>query len=58
MQEDNEEFKEVELLKNFNHPNIIKIIEHFYLKGKLYIIMEYAENGSLVDPKNYSASPD
>ena len=43
--------KEIAILKKLNHPNIIKLYEilHNYQKEKIYLIMEYAEYGDIVD---------
>lgn len=43
--------KEIAILKKLNHPNIIKLYEilHNYEKEKIYLIMEYAEYGNIVD---------
>eukprot|EP00906_Rhabdomonas_costata_P032632 RCo045969 len=38
---------EIDLLKVLHHPNIVKYKDHEEAKGKLYIIMEYMEGGSL-----------
>ena len=38
---------EIELLKNLNHPNICKYYKSFREEDKLYIIMEYFDNGDL-----------
>lgn len=49
---------EIELLKNLKHPNICKYYKSFREKDKLYIIMEYFDNGDLQTYikvlKNYS----
>ena len=43
--------KEIAILKKLDHPNIIKLYEilHNYQKEKIYLIMEYAEYGDIVD---------
>ena len=43
--------KEIAILKKLNHPNIIKLYEilHSYQKEKIYLIMEYAEYGDIVE---------
>ncbi|KAF2069497.1 hypothetical protein CYY_009186 [Polysphondylium violaceum] len=38
---------EIDLLKNLNHPNIVKYIKYVKTKDNLNIILEYVENGSL-----------
>jgi len=35
--------REVSLLKELNHPNIIKVEEIIYYRPKLHVIMEYME---------------
>ena len=50
---DKNTIEEVKILSNFNHDNIIKYYDSFihkdkiFKKEKLYIIMEYCENGDL-----------
>ena len=43
--------KEIAILKKLDHPNIIKLIEilHNYKKEKIYLIMEFADYGDIVD---------
>lgn len=36
---------EIEIFKSLSHPNLIQYIESFSHKGKLCIIMEYADGG-------------
>ena len=50
-QEQKEEYftSEIELLKKLNHPNIVKYYKSFREDDKLYIIMEYFDNGDLND---------
>ena len=40
-------YNEIELLKKLNHPNIVKYYKSFKEKNKIYIIMEYFDNGDL-----------
>ena len=40
---------EIELLKQLDHPNIVKYYKSFREDDKLYIIMEYFDNGDLED---------
>ena len=49
--EDKEKYfiSEIELLKKLNHPNIVKYYKSFREEDKLYIIMEYFDNGDLDD---------
>ena len=39
--------REIEMLKGLNHPNVIKIYKILEDSKKIYIIMEYCENGEL-----------
>ena len=41
--------KEVEILKQLNHPNIIKLEEFIEEQQKSYVILEYADGGCLQD---------
>ncbi|MGN1213306.1 MAG: protein kinase, partial [Bacteroidaceae bacterium] len=41
--------KEARHIAKFNHPNIVRIIDVFDENDTAYYVMEYAENGSLVD---------
>lgn len=36
-------------MKNLLHPNIIRFLSEFRENGKVYIVMEYCEHGSLRD---------
>lgn len=41
-------YKEAEILKHLNHPNVVEVIDVFKTEsGKLWIIMEYADGGDL-----------
>ncbi|KAL3462603.1 kinase-like domain-containing protein [Aspergillus heterothallicus] len=42
-------FTEAEVLKRLNHPNIIRYIEHYESKDKLYLVTELARGGELFD---------
>lgn len=42
-----EALQEASVLKQFNHPNIVKYYDCFQEHHNLYIIMEYANNGDL-----------
>ncbi len=39
--------REIKMLKQLNHPNIIKLYEIVETQNKFYLIMEYSEGGSL-----------
>ena len=43
--------KEIAILKKLDHPNIVKLYEilHNYQKQKIYLILEYADYGDIVD---------
>jgi len=41
--------KEIKLLKQINHPNILKLVQSFEDKENVYIIMEYASNHSVAN---------
>jgi serine/threonine protein kinase len=41
-------WREIEILTQLRHPNIIKYYETFEDKNYIYLIIEYANNGSLV----------
>ena len=40
---------EIKILKEIDHPNIIKIIEYYESKRSLYIVTEYLDGGELFD---------
>lgn len=42
-------FKEIDILMNLRHPNIIHLKEYFEESGRVYIIMEYLAGGELLD---------
>ncbi len=44
--------KEVEILKNLDHPHIIKVFEFFDTSTHIYIIMEFLSGGDLFDRIN------
>jgi hypothetical protein len=44
-----EQKREIDILRKLDHPSIVKIHETWTRFGKLYICMEYAPNGSLLD---------
>ena len=39
--------REIKLLKELNHVNIVKLYDVFYLKDFMYFALEYGEVGSL-----------
>lgn len=41
--------KEVDILRQLNHPNILKYIDSYSRPRQFFIILEYIENGSLKD---------
>ena len=41
--------EEIELLKQLDHPNIVKLFEYFSDKDKYYLITEYCRGGDLFD---------
>lgn len=41
--------KEVEVLANMSHPNIVQYKESFEVKGRLCIVMDYCEGGDLLE---------
>ena len=40
---------EIDILKQLDHPNIVKIYEFYQDKSSLYLITEYIEGGELFD---------
>ena len=43
--------REIALMKKMDHPNIIRLHEVIFdeEKGKLYLVLEYAEKGQLIE---------
>ncbi|KAI5753364.1 hypothetical protein M8J77_026227 [Diaphorina citri] len=41
--------REIEVVKGLKHPNLIRFLQAIETTHRVYIIMEYAENGSLFD---------
>ena len=41
--------EEIELLKQLDHPNIVKLFEYFIYDDKYYLITEYCKGGDLFD---------
>ncbi|KAJ3437754.1 ovarian-specific serine/threonine-protein kinase lok-related [Anaeramoeba flamelloides] len=40
---------EIETLSVLNHPNVTKLYEMYKIKNKMFLVMEYAKGGSLMD---------
>ncbi len=40
---------EIDLMKLFQHPNIVKLLDHFENADSIYIVMEILEGGTLLD---------
>lgn len=40
---------EIDLMKLFQHPNIVKLLDHFENADSIYIVMEFLEGGTLLD---------
>lgn len=40
-------WNEIDTLKNLNHPNIVKYIEHYENEYNVYIVLEHCTKGSL-----------
>ena len=53
---DNEILDEIEILKNLEHPDIVKIIEFYNTEEAFYIVNEYCEYGELYDQVNNELS--
>lgn len=50
LQDDEKKFlKEIEVLINLDHPNIIKVFEYFEDEKNYYVVEEYAEGGELYE---------
>ncbi|XP_054262245.1 testis-specific serine/threonine-protein kinase 3-like [Macrosteles quadrilineatus] len=41
--------REIEVIKSLDHPNIVKFIQAIETPQRVFIVIEYAENGSLLD---------
>ncbi|CAO3650644.1 unnamed protein product [Cunninghamella blakesleeana] len=58
-EQDEEMMKEIALLKNMSHSNVIRYLGFIRNKNHLNIILEYAENGSLMSTlKSFGAFPE
>jgi serine/threonine protein kinase len=42
-------YDEIKILKELDHPNIVKIFQYYQDEKNVYIIMEYLKGGSLYD---------
>ena len=51
MSADDEEalFREVDVMKKLNHPNIVQLVDFFVEQDKYYLVLEYLEGGELFD---------
>lgn len=50
--------REIALMKIFNHPHLLKLIDYCESEKHVYLILEYAQNGELYDYlANYGALP-
>ncbi len=38
---------EIELLKRFDHPNIVKLYDTLFTKNNVYMVTEFCEGGDL-----------
>lgn len=45
---------EIDVLKQCDHPNIVKLYDVIETKGTLYMIMEYVDGGDLVSLWHYA----
>eukprot|EP00027_Filamoeba_sp_ATCC50430_P004707 CAMPEP_0168563694 /NCGR_PEP_ID=MMETSP0413-20121227/12816_1 /TAXON_ID=136452 /ORGANISM="Filamoeba nolandi, Strain NC-AS-23-1" /LENGTH=714 /DNA_ID=CAMNT_0008595251 /DNA_START=275 /DNA_END=2416 /DNA_ORIENTATION=- len=51
--------KELSLLRNLNHPNIVRLLDYVESDESINLVFEYAENGSLSDVmKKFGAFPE
>lgn len=41
--------REIKIMKNIDHPNVIKIYEYFDTSRFIYIVMELLKGGELFD---------
>ncbi|XP_071957874.1 serine/threonine-protein kinase SIK2-like [Antedon mediterranea] len=42
-------YREVHIMKNLNHPHVIKLYQVMETKSMLYLVTEYAQNGEMFD---------
>jgi calcium-dependent protein kinase len=45
-------FYEIEILRDLDHPNVLKVFEYFQDKDRLYILTEYVKGGELLTEMN------
>ena len=45
-------FYEIEILRDLDHPNVLKVFEYFQDKDRLYIVTEYVKGGELLTEMN------
>ena len=45
-------FYEIQLLRDLDHPGVLKIFEYFQDKDRLYIVTEYVAGGELLTEMN------
>jgi calcium-dependent protein kinase len=45
-------FYEIEILRDLDHPNVIKVFEYFQDNDRLYIVSEYVKGGELLHEMN------
>lgn len=50
--------KEIFLLENIDHPNIVKLLDYHYLKEYAYLVFEYCEGGDLYNYEGYKSESD
>jgi calcium-dependent protein kinase len=48
-QEEDRMFTELDLLREMDHPNIVKVFEHYQDEKYHYLISEYCSGGELFD---------
>ena len=43
--------KEIDMLKDLNHPNIVKLLDCLQIDNQTSLVLEFIESGSLSDSK-------